>query len=244
MEKKLTCPFYRDSGTLIIEKQLRYCNLDGNQAFCDGNIQSCKKPDALRKRLEQKRNELSENRVEENQKEKSFRYKVLVVDDEESLRNLIVAFLARDGHQCATASNGIEALAKVRQYKFDAVITDIVMPQMNGIALTKEVLSLYPKLPVMIMTGHSKEYPTELAMKVGARDFIGKPFSYDEFMLRFNKMMSDYKISAELESKQNEMIFHIQRASSDTINELQREIESLKNRLYGGTPFKGDHWGP
>ncbi len=238
MEKKLTCPLYRDSGTLIIEKELRYCNLDGSQTACDGNIQLCEKPDALRKRLEQKKNELLENRAEENQKKKPFRYTVLVVDDEESLRNMLVAFLSRDGHQCATASNGIEALAKIRQYKFDAVITDIVMPQMNGIALTKEVLSLYPRLPVMIMTGHGKEYPTELAIKAGARDFIGKPFSYDEFMLRFNKMMSDYKISLELESKQNETIFHIQRASSDTINELQREIESLRSRLYGGGPFR------
>ncbi len=238
MEKKLTCPFYRDSGTLIVEKELRYCNLDGNQTVCDGNIQFCQKPDALRKRLEQKKNELLENRAEESQKKEPLKYKILVVDDEESLRNMIVAFLSRNGHQCATAGNGIEALAKARQYKFDAVITDIVMPQMNGIALTKEVLSLYPKLPVMIMTGHSKEYPTELAMQAGARDFIGKPFSYDEFMLRFNKMMSDYKISLELESKQNETIFHIQRASSDAINELQREIESLKSRLCGGSPFR------
>ena len=242
MEKKLRCSLYRDSGTLPMEKALRYCNLDGNRTVCDGDIQFCEKPDALRKHLEQKRNEILENRGEEDQKKKSSKYKVLVVDDEESLRNMLVAFLSREGHQCVTARNGIEALMKIRQNKFDAVITDIVMPQMNGIALTKELLSLSPKLPVMIMTGHSKEYPTESAIMAGARDFIGKPFSYDEFILRFNKMMSDYKISLEIESKQNEMIFHIQRESSDRINELQREIESLKSRLYGGSPFKIDKW--
>ncbi len=242
MEKKITCPLYRESGTLTMEKRLPYCNLDGRQTVCDGDIQFCEKPDALRKRLEQKRNEILENRGEEGQKKKAYKYKVLVVDDEEALRNMIVAFLARDGHQCATASNGIDALAKIHQHKFDAVITDIVMPQMNGIALTKELLSLFPKLPVMIMTGHSKEYPTESAITAGARDFIGKPFSYDEFMLRFNKMMNDQKVSLESESKQNEMIFHIQRESADRINELQREIESLQNRLYGGGPFKNDKW--
>lgn len=242
MEKKITCPLYRGSGTLTMEKELRYCNLDGNQTLCDGEIQFCEKPDALKKRLEQKRNEILENRGEEAQKKKSSRYKILVVDDEESIRNLIVAFLSRDGHQCVTAKNGIDALAKIRQDKFDAVITDIVMPQMNGIALTKELLSRYPKLPIMIMTGHSKEYPTESAIMAGAKDFVGKPFSYDEFMLRFNKMMSDYKISLEIESKQSEMIFHIQRESADRINELQREIESLKSRLYGGSPFKSDKW--
>ncbi|HUL38156.1 MAG TPA: response regulator, partial [Thermodesulfobacteriota bacterium] len=183
-----------------------------------------------------------EDKIEEVQKKKSYKYKVLVVDDEEPLRNMVVAFLSREGHQCVTASNGIEALSKIHENDVDAVITDIVMPQMDGIALTKELLSLYPKLPVMIMTGHSKEYPTESAIIAGARDFIGKPFSLDEFILRFNKMMSDHKISLGIESKQSEMIFHIQRESSDRINELQREVEGLKRKLYGGSPFKTNTW--
>jgi len=242
MAKELACSLYRDSGTLAMGKGVGYCNLDGRETLCDRDIQCCEKPDALRKHLEQERNEILENRGEESQKKKSSKYKVLVVDDEEILRNMLVAFLSREGHQCATASNGTEALMKIHQNKFDAVITDIVMPQMNGIALTKELLSIYPKLPVMIMTGYSKEYPTELAIMAGARDFIGKPFSYAEFILRFNKMMSDYKISLKIESKQNEMIFHIQRESSDRINELQKEIESLKSKLYGGGPFKTDKW--
>jgi len=232
------CSFYRGRETLNLGRGIGYCDLDGNQTLCDGDIQFCEKPDALRKQLEQKRNEILENRGEGGQKKKASQYKVLVVDDEEPLKNVVAAFLSREGHQCETASNGTEALMKIRQSKFDAVITDIVMPQMNGIALTKELLSLYPKLPVMVMTGHSKEYPTELAMMAGARDFIEKPFSFNEFILRFNKMMRDHKFYLEVESKQNEIIFHIQRESSDRINELQREIESLKNKLYGGSPFK------
>jgi response regulator RpfG family c-di-GMP phosphodiesterase len=94
----------------------------------------------------------------------------------------------------------------------------------------------------MIITGHSKEYPTESAIMAGARDFIGKPFPLDEFILRFNKMMSDHRISLEMESKQNEMIFHIQRESSDRIHELQREVESLKSKLYGGSPLHTNKW--
>jgi len=242
MEKEPTCSFYRDSGTLAMGKGLGYCDLDGNQTVCNGDTQFCEKPDVLRKQFEQKRNEIPGSGGEEGQKKKSPKYKVLVVDDEEPVRNMLVAFLSRGGHQCETASSGIEALMKTHQNKFDAVITDIVMPQMNGIALTEELLRLYPKLPIMIMTGYSKEYPTESAIMAGARDFIGKPFSYDEFVLRFNKMMSDCKISLEVESKQNGVVFHIQRESSDRINELQREIESLKSKLYGGTPFKTNKW--
>ncbi len=230
------CPFYRDSGNPAMGTGLGYCDLDGGQALCEGDIQFCDKPDVLRKQLEQRKNEILENRGQEGQKEKSSKYKVLVVDDEEPLRNLMVAFLSKRGHQCVTASSGTEALNKIHQNKFDAVITDIVMPQMNGIMLTKELLSLYPKLPVMIVTGNSKEYPAELALGAGARDFIEKPFSYGELILRFNKMMSDHKISFEIESKQNEMIFQIQRESSERMNNLRREIESLKNGLMKQKP--------
>jgi DNA-binding NtrC family response regulator len=110
------------------------------------------------------------------------------------------------------------------------------MSKMDGITLTKELLTVYPKLPIMVMTGYSKEYPAESAITAGARDFIGKPFSCEEFILRFNKMMSDDEILLKIEAKQEEMLFHIQRESSEKVNELQREIEGLKNRLHAGSP--------
>jgi len=127
-------------------------------------------------------------------------------------------------------------LDKIGHEKFDAVITDIVMPGMDGIALTKKLLGLYPILPIMIVTGYSKDYPAESALAAGARDFIGKPFRYDELILRFNKMMSDHEILLRIDAKQKEMLFHIQRESSERISELQREVESLKSRLCSGYP--------
>jgi FixJ family two-component response regulator len=105
------------------------------------------------------------------------------------------------------------------------------MPEMDGIALTKELLNLYPEIPIMVMTGYSEKYPPESVLTAGARDFIGKPFSYNEFVLRFNKMMTDHEISLEIESKQREILIDIQKQSSDKINELQREIETIKSRL-------------
>jgi CheY-like chemotaxis protein len=227
------CPFYRDSKSLAIGRGLGHCDLFG-QAICEGDIRFCEKPDLLRKRLsEQQRNEVCKNEGEQGQKNPS-KYKVLVVDDEEPLRKLIVAILSGQSHQCLTAGNGVDALNKASQIKFDAVITDIVMPEMNGIALTRKLLSLYPKLPVMIMTGYSKNYPTGFAIAAGARDFIGKPFSNDEFILRFNKMMKDQEISLEIEAKQREILFQSQRESSERINELKREIENLTSRLSNG----------
>jgi diguanylate cyclase (GGDEF)-like protein len=77
--------------------------------------------------------------------------------------------------------------------KYDALITDIVMPEMDGIALTKELSKHYQNLPVMVMTGHTEDYSAETAIASGAREFISKPFSITEFILRFNKMMHDHK---------------------------------------------------
>ena len=226
------CTFYRDGENLAIGTGLGHCDLLG-QATCKGDIQFCENPEKLRKELsKQPKKEFWKNKEQGNQGEKSSNYKVLVVEDEEPLRQVTVAFLSNQGHQCVTASNGIEALSKIHKNKVDAVITDIVMPQMNGIDLTKELLSLYPKLPIMVITGYSKEYPAELAIRAGARDFIGKPFSHDEFILRFNKMMSDHEILLQIEAKQKEMLFHIQRESSERIGELQREIDSLKSKLH------------
>ena len=226
------CSFHLDSQNLATDISLRYCDLDGDQSICAGDIQFCKNRDLLRKTLlEQKSKERWDNKGEEDQKNDPSHYKILVVDDEEPLRKLVVALLSKQGNQCITASNGIEALNKIRQNKVDAVVTDIVMPEMDGITLTKEILSRYPYLPIMVITGHSKEYSAESAIAAGARDFIEKPFSIEEFLLRLSKMMRDYEILCHIKVKQNQMVFRLSKKSLEEINELKREIESLKSRL-------------
>jgi diguanylate cyclase (GGDEF)-like protein len=129
---------------------------------------------------------------------KPSHYKVLVVDDEEPMRKLIVTLLTQKGHDCVTASNGLEALDKITKTKFDGVIADIVMPEMDGIALTKALSKHYPSIPVMNITGHTEQYSAETAMASGAREFINKPFSISEFTIRFDKMMSEHRTEEAL----------------------------------------------
>jgi len=123
----------------------------------------------------------------------SLNLKILIVDDKEMMSSFVVSLLSQHGHQCETAKNGIEALEKIKKNSFDAAVIDVVMPLMDGISLTKELLRLYPNLPVMIMTGHADDHSAESAIAAGAREFIKKPFSIDEFILRFDKMMRDHK---------------------------------------------------
>jgi diguanylate cyclase (GGDEF)-like protein len=128
----------------------------------------------------------------------STHYKILVVDDDEPMRKLIVSLLSPRGHQCVTANNGREALDKIMETKFDALITDIAMPEMDGITLTKELSKHYQNIPVMVMTGYTEEYSAETVIASGAREFIKKPFSISEFPIRFDIMMRDHKVEEAL----------------------------------------------
>ena len=164
------------------------------------------------------------------------RYNVLVVDDEEGARKMLGTLLSHSGHHCIQAVDGADALDKTMTNRFDAIITDIVMPKMDGITLTKELLRRTPKLPVMVMTGRDNEFSSITAIAAGAREFIKKPFSLTEFGTRFEKMMGDYEISLEVEAKQNEMLFNVQRKSLEEVNELKKEVGNLSNRLSSGYP--------
>jgi two-component system response regulator AtoC len=137
----------------------------------------------------------------ENPKEESSKYTILVVEDEESLRTLIVSFLSKLGHSSLTAKDGVEALDKIKGNKIDAVITDIKMPNMDGIILTSEISRQYPELPVMVMTAFDEEYSAGTAISVGAREFIKKPFSLDEFAIRLHKMINDSEILKRMKVK-------------------------------------------
>ena len=213
------CSFYRDSNGIAMGKGLGNCDFDGCQSICDGDIQFCEKPDAMRKYfLDQKgkeeegaiKKELPNLKILGSLNMKSSQYKVLVVDDEEFIRAFIVTLLSKKGHRCVTAMDGAEALDKMNSDRFDAVITDIVIGKVDGLTLTKEILRRYPGLPIMIMTGYTDDYSVEEAIEAGAQEFIKKPFSITEFDLRFRKMMRDNEILKPSESKKNEMIFNLQ----------------------------------
>jgi len=120
-------------------------------------------------------------------------YKVLIVDDDPLIRRLISTILSLKGHQCEEANDGMEALEKFTKNPFDAVITDIRMPGMNGIELTRELLKLQPALPIIVMTGYHGISINEEAILKRASDFINKPFSLMDLLTRFNKVMLTHR---------------------------------------------------
>jgi two-component system chemotaxis response regulator CheY len=150
----------------------------------------------------------------------SAQYTILVVDDEELVRNLVVTLLSKSGYSSIAAVDGVDALNRMEGNKIDAVITDIKMPNMDGVALTVEILKRYPGLPILVMTAFDEEYSAGAAIAAGAREYIKKPFSPDEFFTQLQKMIND---SEAIKRLKNEKVL------DENVQDLMSELEeSLK----------------
>jgi two-component system, NtrC family, response regulator PilR len=105
---------------------------------------------------------------------------ILVVDDEQGMRDFLKIMLKKEGYQVQTAANGEAALASLQEDAFDLVISDIRMPGTSGLDLLAGIKELYPDLPVIMITAFASPDDAVIAMKNGAFDYISKPFNIDE----------------------------------------------------------------
>jgi nitrogen regulation protein NR(I) len=120
---------------------------------------------------------------------------VLVVDDEVNLRKVLSATLKREGFETLTASHGDEALEILTKHTVDLVLTDLRMPGMDGLTLLKHVLDRHSGIPVVILTAHGTVDVAVEAMKLGAFDFLSKPFDQDELKLVLHKASATAQLS-------------------------------------------------
>ncbi len=105
--------------------------------------------------------------------------KVLVVDDDEVIRDLIISFLSFSGYEVSGAKNGREGLDMVMEQPPDLIISDIHMPRMNGFQLLKEVKEINPNLPVIFITGYAHLRRFFSDQNAQADGFLEKPFNLD-----------------------------------------------------------------
>ena len=108
------------------------------------------------------------------------RKQVLIVDDEPNLRKILSAQLTRDGYDAMMAEDGEQGLALLKDHHIDLVITDLKMPKVDGMTLLKRALELEPDLPIVVVTAHGTIDTAVEALKLGAFDFVTKPFDKDE----------------------------------------------------------------
>ncbi len=111
------------------------------------------------------------------------KYRILVVDDEESMREFLTIMLHREGYEVDAASDGTQAVTSLKEKSYDLVISDIKMPRLNGFQLLSHIKERFPETVVMMITAFSSTEEAVEAMKQGAYDYITKPFKNEEIRL-------------------------------------------------------------
>jgi DNA-binding NtrC family response regulator len=121
--------------------------------------------------------------------------KILVVDDEMIVRESLCQWFKKSGHRVDTADSGFEALEKLEKESFDVLFVDIKMPKMGGLELLKKVRETYPESDVIIITAYGSIESAVEAMKMGASDYLLKPFRPDQLNLVLEKISSRRKLA-------------------------------------------------
>ena len=125
--------------------------------------------------------------------------KVLIVDDDHSILRLLGTALETFGHDYESAEDGCVAVEKLKNESFAVVITDMMMPNMDGMELLKHIKEHYPRTDVIVVTGHTETYRYTDVIKSGASDFISKPFNIDELEAKLNRVIREQKLIHKLE---------------------------------------------
>lgn len=125
-------------------------------------------------------------------------YSILSVDDDMEMLDLLHEVVSQLGHDSMTAVDGVDALEKLEENQFDIVITDISMPRMNGIELTKRIKADLEDTDVLVVTGYQEEYKYTDVIEIGASDFISKPFNINELEAKINRIIRERQLRAEL----------------------------------------------
>lgn len=111
------------------------------------------------------------------------KFRILITDDDFDLRELLTEAVRNWGYEVSVAKDGDEALRKLRMERFDIVITDLMMPGMDGLALLQKIKELDKEILVIIITGYATIETAVKAIENGAYDYIAKPFRLDELMI-------------------------------------------------------------
>jgi signal transduction histidine kinase len=159
---------------------------------------------------------------------------VLIVDDDLAHRSLIERYVTLQNLRCKSAENGKDALKQMESETVSIVITDMAMPEMDGMALLKEIRGNYPDTNVIVMTGYSKLYSYIDVIREGASDFIEKPFRNDEFAAKLNRVFRERHLVRELK-KAKEKAESGSKAKTAFLCAMSHELRTPMNGILGFT---------
>jgi two-component system nitrogen regulation response regulator NtrX len=156
--------------------------------------------------------------------------RILVVDDEEGIREVLSGILEDEDYEVRVAADGIEGLAIMEGEKIDLVLLDVWLPNMGGVDVLKEITATYPGVPVIIISGHGSIDIAVKAVKLGAYDFIEKPLSLERVVtavqnaLEMEKLRRENKALRSSIENRDELLGH-----SEAIEKIRGIIEQAGN---------------
>ena len=132
-------------------------------------------------------------------------HKILIVDDEEMIRKLIRKYAEFEGHEVTEAVDGMDAVIKIRNIDFDLVIMDIMMPELDGFSASREIRK-FSSVPIIMLSARGEEYDKINGFEIGIDDYVVKPFSPKELMLRVNAIIKRTAKKEEDDQPKNQVI--------------------------------------
>lgn len=126
--------------------------------------------------------------------------KILIVDDDHAMRDLLKMQITSFGLSHMTAVDGLEAVEKLQQDDFTIVLTDMMMPNMNGMQLLNHIRENYPDIEVVVITGYGDTFSYTDVIEAGASDFLKKPYRANELEAKLNRVIREQRLISELKA--------------------------------------------
>jgi DNA-binding NtrC family response regulator len=151
---------------------------------------------------------------------------ILVIDDKDSMRKMVAETLIEEGYNVETAATGPEGIEKARQKPFDLVITDLKMPDMDGLAVLSALKEINNETAVLVMTAYGTIETAVTAMKNGAIDFLTKPFDTEHMLVLVDKALQSRRIVAENEVLREELDTRL--GMGEIVGQTEKILEVMK----------------
>ena len=140
-------------------------------------------------------------------------YKILIADDEEMIRRLIAKYAVFEGHSIAEAADGMEAVNMCRENDYDILICDIMMPELDGFSACREIRK-FSDIPIIMLSARGEEYDKLNGFSLGIDDYVVKPFSPKELMMRIDAVLKRYGQRKPAEKEEKD-VFSLEGLSAD-----------------------------